>query len=255
MPSSADIVRIMQLLDDVYGHPVWEPRYQPVDELIYTILSQNTTDANTVRSFGALRDRFPTWADVRDAPVEEIEEAISHGGLAATKAPRIKAVLAALDDCPPGEAGAPASASPGNDDPEASDTAATSAADGATAGKRCQPNLAVLDEMTDQEALDYLTGLPGVGPKTAACVLMFSLGRPVMPVDTHVHRVARRLGLIGAKVSAEAAHPILSELAGPKNVYALHVNLVLHGRRVCRARRPACHLCALAGVCPSAGLV
>lgn len=217
MATSADMTRVLQLLDDVYGHPVWEPRYPPVDELVYTILSQNTTDANTVRSFGELRERYATWADVRDAPVEDVEKAISHGGLAPTKAPRIKAVLAALGDG--------------------------------------QPDLSVLDGMDDETALDYLTGLPGVGPKTAACVLMFSLGRPVIPVDTHVHRVSRRLGLLGPKVSAEAAHPILTELAGPEHVYALHVNMVLHGRRVCRARRPACHLCALAGICPSAGLV
>lgn len=220
---AADIRRVVAVLDDVYGRPVWEPRYPPLDELIYTVLSQNTADVNTVRSFTALRERFGSWSAVRDADPEQIEAAIKHGGLAHTKAPRIKAILEALDD------GAP------------------------SAGDR-EPDLAILEGMNDAAAVEYLTSLPGVGPKTAACVLMFSLGRPVMPVDTHVHRVARRLGLIGPRVSAEAAHPILSELAGPEDVYAAHVNLVLHGRRVCHARRPACGECALAGLCPAAGL-
>jgi endonuclease III len=219
-----DMVRIVGVLDDVYGRPVWEPRFEPLDELIYTVLSQNTTDANTVRSFTTLRERFPIWAAVRDAPVEDIEAAIAHGGLAHTKAPRIKAILEAL-------AG----------DGEGS-------ADG-------EPGLSGLAGLDDDAAADYLTDLLGVGPKTAACVLMFSLGRPVMPVDTHVHRMARRLGLIGAKVGAGAAHPLLTEMAGPENVYAVHVNMVLHGRRVCRARRPTCGSCALAGLCPSAGIV
>jgi len=212
-----DIRQVIRLLDDAYGRPVWEPRYPPLDELIYTVLSQNTTDANTVQSFTALRQRFGSWSAVRDAPIEEIEAAIEHGGLAHTKAPRIKAILESV-----GEAG--------------------------------EPDLACIETMDDEAAVAYLTGLPGVGPKTAACVLMFSLGRPVMPVDTHVHRVARRLGLIGAKVSAEAAHPLLTEMAGPENVYAAHINMVLLGRRVCHARRPACERCPLAGICPSAGL-
>lgn len=222
-PPVVDISRVVAILDDVYGRPVWEPRYPPLDELIYTVLSQNTADVNTVRSFTALRERFGSWSAVRDADPEEIEATIKHGGLAHTKAPRIKAILEALDGCAPSAEG-------------------------------CEPDLAILEGMDDATAAEYLTSLPGVGPKTAACVLMFSLGRPVMPVDTHVHRVARRLGLIGPKVSAEAAHPILSELAGPENVYAVHVNMVLHGRRVCHARRPACGECALAGLCPSAGL-
>lgn len=208
--------RVIAILDEVYGRPLWEPRYPPLDELIYTVLSQNTADVNTVRSFNALRERFASWSAVRDAAVEEIEATIRHGGLAHTKAPRIKAILDALH------------------------------------GR--EPDLAVVETLDDVTAIEYLTGLPGVGPKTAACVLMFSLGRPVMPVDTHVHRVARRLGLIGPKVSAEAAHPVLTDLAGPKDVYAAHVNMVLHGRRVCHARRPACGTCALAGICPAAGL-
>jgi endonuclease-3 len=213
--------RVVRILDDAYGRPALTPRYPPVDELVYTILSQNTADVNTDRTFAALKARFPRWTEARDAPVEAIEEAIALGGLAHTKAPRIKAILQAISE------------------------------------RTGEPDLSELDDMTDAEAQAYLTRLPGIGPKTAACVLLFALERPVMPVDTHVHRVARRLGLIEAKASAEQAHPGLTALAGPKaaDVYAAHVDLVRHGRRVCHARRPACGQCPLAGLCPSAGLV
>ncbi len=212
--------RVVRILDDAYGRPVLSPRYPPVDELVYTILSQNTADVNTDRTFAALKTRFPRWTEVRDAPVAQIEATIALGGLAHTKAPRIKAVLAAVSE------------------------------------RTGEPDLAELDGMADAEAEAYLTRLPGIGPKTAACVLLFALERPVMPVDTHVHRVARRLGLIDAKASAERAHPELTALAGPKaeDVYAAHVDLVRHGRRICHSRRPACGQCPLAGPCPSAGL-
>jgi endonuclease-3 len=213
--------RVVRVLDDAYGRPVLSPRYPPVDELVYTILSQNTADVNTDRTFAALKARFPRWTEVRDAPVAQIEAMIALGGLAHTKAPRIKAVLEAVSE------------------------------------RTGEPDLAELDGMTDAEAEVYLTRLPGIGPKTAACVLLFALERPVMPVDTHVHRVARRLALIDAKASAERAHSELTALTGPKaeDVYAAHVDLVRHGRRVCHARRPACGQCPLAGLCPSAGLV
>ena len=154
------------------------PRYPPVDELVFTVLSQNTADVNTERTFASLKARFPEWTAARDASAEEIEEAIALGGLAHTKAPRIKRILEAI-----------------------------SARTGA-------PDLGELDGMTDEEAQAYLVALPGVGPKTAACVLLFALERPVMPVDTHVHRVARRLGIIDEKVTADQAHPLLTELAG-----------------------------------------
>jgi endonuclease-3 len=213
--------RVVRVLDDAYGRPVLTPRYPPVDELVYTILSQNTADVNTDRTFAALKARFPRWTEARDAPVEAIEETIALGGLAHTKAPRIKATLQAASE------------------------------------RTGAPDLSELDAMTDAEAQAHLTRLPGIGPKTAACVLLFALERPVMPVDTHVHRVARRLGLIEAKASAEQAHPDLTALAGPKakDIYAAHVDLVRHGRRVCHARLPACGQCPVAGLCPSAGLV
>ena len=210
------------ILDDFYGRPTLSPRYPAVDELIFTVLSQNTADVNTERTFTSLKARFPDWTSVRDGSAEEIEEAIALGGLAHTKAPRIKKILEAI-----------------------------SARTGA-------PDLSELDGMSDREAVDHLVALPGVGPKTAACVLLFALERPVMPVDTHVHRVARRLGIIDGKVTADQAHPLLTELAGPDDaaqVYAVHVDFVRHGRRICHARRPACGECPLASMCPSAGLV
>jgi len=209
------------LLDDFYGRPVLSPRYPPVDELIFTVLSQNTADVNTERTFASLKARFPEWTAARDAAAEEIEATIALGGLAHTKAPRIKRILGAISE------------------------------------RTGAPDLSELDGMTDDEAQAYLVALPGVGPKTAACVLLFALERPVMPVDTHVHRVARRLGIIGEKVSAEQAHPLLTALAGPDDpaqVYAVHVDFVRHGRRVCHARRPACGECPLAGMCPSVGI-
>ncbi len=220
VPPKVQLARAVAVLDAFYGRPVLSPRYPPVDELVFTVLSQNTADVNTERSFAALKARFPDWVSARDAQVDQIEQAIALGGLAHTKAPRIKGILEAL-----------------------------SARTGA-------PDLGVLDGMSDADAEAYLTGLPGVGPKTAACVLLFSLERPVLPVDTHVHRVARRLGIIGAKVTAEQAHPLLTELAGPEDaaqIYAVHVDFVRHGRRICHARRPACGECPLAGLCPSAG--
>ncbi len=209
------------ILDDVYGRPVLSPRYPPVDELVFTVLSQNTADVNTERTFSSLKARFPVWTAARDASPEEIEEAIALGGLAHTKAPRIKRILEAIS------------------------------------ARTGTPDLGELEHMTDDEAQAYLVALPGVGPKTAACVLLFALERPVMPVDTHVHRVARRLGIIAEKVTADQAHPLLTELAGPGDaaqVYAVHVDFVRHGRRICHARRPACGECPLAAMCPSAGI-
>ena len=209
------------LLDGFYGRPVLSPRYPAVDELVFTVLSQNTADVNTERTFASLKARFPEWTAARDASAEEIEDAIALGGLAHTKAPRIKRILEAISE------------------------------------RTGAPDLHELDDMTDEAAQAYLVALPGVGPKTAACVLLFALERPVMPVDTHVHRVAKRLGIIDEKVTADQAHPLLTELAGPYDaaqVYAVHVDFVRHGRRVCHARRPKCGECPLAAMCPSAGI-
>lgn len=214
----ARLHEIVGRLDEVSGRPVLAPRFPPVGELVYTVLSQNTSDVNTDRTFAELTKRFPTWTALRDAPVAEVESAIAGGGLSHVKAPRIVAILAALSE------------------------------------RTGEPDLSELDQMDDAAALAWLRSLPGVGPKTAACVLLFALGRPAMPVDTHVHRVAGRLGLLDHGVTAEAAHDVLTRLAGPDpaDIYAAHVDLVRHGRRVCHARRPACDRCPLIDICPSA---
>ena len=195
----------------------WRPTNDPVAELVLTLLSQNTSDTNSGRAFQQLLKRYSDWDAVLDAPVEELEETIRPGGLARTKAPRMQALLSQLRE-------------------------------------RLGPDwdASLLAEMPIDEAKRWLTGLPGVGPKTAACVLLFSLGRPALPVDTHVHRVAQRLGLIGPKVAAVPAHDLLESLMPAHRYYDFHVTLIRHGRRVCHKQRPKCHECVLADRCPSA---
>ena len=193
-----------------YGRPVLRPHRAPVDELILTVLSQNTNDRNRDVAWGRLRERFPSWPAVRDAPVAEIENAIRPGGLAPTKALRIKRILEAL----------------GEDD------------------------LCWLEDAPLEEARDYLCELPGVGRKTAACVLLFSFGRPEVPVDTHVYRVASRLGLIRPRASFDEAHDEMLRLVDPDDAYEVHVLLIRHGRRTCIARAPRCPECPLKRMCP-----
>jgi endonuclease-3 len=204
----------------LYGRPSWMSHGPPLDELIATVLSQHTSDSNSERAFASLRARFPTWSAVAEAPVAAVADAIRCGGLANVKAPRIQRILAAI------------------------------------ARDEGVHSLDHLRALPMEVARDWLLALPGVGPKTAACVLLFSLGLPAMPVDTHVHRLSRRLGLVGPDVTAEAAHPLLEALIGPDRdvVYALHLNLIQHARRVCTARSPTCARCALADICPSAVL-
>ncbi len=205
------LARIYQLLVQAYGEPAWEPDGDPLGGLIGTILSQHTSDVNSERAYRQLVETFPTWEQVRDAPVEQVAEAIRCGGLANLKARRIQEVLHVLTER---LNGAPLS-------------------------------LDFLAERPLAEARDFLRSLPGVGPKTAACVMLFSLGMPAFPVDTHVHRVSRRLGLIGAKVSADQAHTIFEQIVPAEYAHTLHVNLIRHGRRICHAQRPACERCPL----------
>ena len=195
-----------------YGRPVLRPHRKPVDELVLTVLSQNTNDRNRDVAYFRLRDRFPTWDAVREAPVEEIEEAIRPGGLAPTKSVRIHQILDAI----------------GEDD------------------------LLWLADAPLDEAREYLVGLPGVGRKTAACVLLFSFGRPDVPVDTHVYRVGGRLGLWPPKTPLVKAHDELSRLCGDDGefAYETHVLLIRHGRRTCVARAPRCAECPLRRICP-----
>ena len=208
-----EIDRLCGLLEEAYGRPYCSPEHGPLDELVLTILSQTTTAANYNRAFQSLLRLFATWEQVRGAPVEEIEAAIRSGGLARVKAARIKTLLDDIYE------------------------------------RRGELNLDFLLEMENAEARSYLMRFHGVGIKTASCVLMFSMNRPVFPVDTHVHRIAQRLGLIGLKVGADEAHELLGGMIPDEDVYSLHVNLVTHGRRVCKARHPACDACVLLEFC------
>ena len=193
-----------------YGRPVLRAHRAPIDELILTVLSQNTNDRNRDVAWARLRERLPSWDAVREAPVREIEDAIRPGGLAPTKAVRIKRILEAI----------------GEDD------------------------LCWLEDAPLEEARDYLCDLPGVGRKTAACVLLFSFGRPEVPVDTHVYRVASRLGLIRLGASFDEAHDEMLRLVDPEDAYEVHVLLIRHGRRTCVARAPRCSECPLRRMCP-----
>jgi endonuclease III len=193
-----------------YGRPVPRAHRAPVDELILTVLSQNTNDRNRDVAYSRLRERFPSWEEVRRAPLAELRDAIRPGGLAPTKAVRIKQILDELN---------------GDD-------------------------LSWLAEAPLEEARDYLRSLPGVGRKTAACVLLFSYGRPEVPVDTHVFRVGSRLGLFGERASFEEAHDEMLRLTDPTDAYEIHVLLIRHGRRTCTARAPRCADCPLRRMCP-----
>lgn len=203
----------LEVLRQEYGHHRWKPHRDPLSELVRTILSQNTSDVNSNRAFARLQERFPSWEQVRDGDVEAIVEAIRPGGLARIKAPRIKGAVQAISE------------------------------------ERGSLDLEFLRETDLDEARSWLESLVGVGPKTAACVLLFSLGRPVLPVDTHVHRVSRRLGLLQPRASTESAHEILGGMLADGAIYDFHVNMVSHGRRVCVARRPHCDVCVLAAQC------
>ena len=209
---------ILDLLNAEYGTPSLRPHRDPLAELVLTVLSQNTSDVNSGRAFARLLAAFPDWQAVMTADVRAVEEAIRPGGLAPSKAPRIQAMLREVW------------ARPGSLD------------------------LSFLQDMPMEEARAWLRSLPGVGPKTAACVLLFSLGKPALPVDTHVLRVAKRLGLAPQKASAEQAHHLLEGMLEPEEVYPFHINLIRHGRRTCLAQRPRCPACALRHGCPSAVL-
>ncbi len=211
------VARVYERLVETYGIPEWEPDGDALGGLVATVLSQHTSDVNSDRAYRRLRERFPTWEAVRDAPQAEVEEAIRPGGLAAVKAARIQEILRVL------------SARMGGGAPEAA--------------------LADLGALPQDEALARLRELPGVGPKTAACVLLFSLGKPAFPVDTHVLRVTRRLGLIGPHTTAEAAHEELAALIPPEWRHTMHVNLIRLGRQMCYARKPACERCPLRAEC------
>jgi endonuclease III len=196
-----------------YGPAVWRTPQPPLDEVVSTILSQNTNDLNRDRAFGALRERLPTWEAVRDAPRRAVVAAIRPGGLAEQKAPRIQGFLRAV-------------------------TAEHGALD-----------LDFLRRHPADEVQAWLRRFPGVGPKTAAIVMLFSLDMPAFPVDTHIYRVSGRLGLRPPKVSAEKTHSLLARLFRPEDYKDAHLNLIRLGREICQARRPACDRCPLTDLC------
>ncbi len=200
-------------LNAAYGEPHWRQHLPPVDELVCTILSQNTNDINRDHAFDALREAYPDWEAVMRAPADEVMELIRPAGLANQKGPRIQEALRTIM---------------------------------AREGKL---SLEFLAGLPLDKARSWLTNINGVGPKTAAIVLLFAFNRPAFPVDTHVHRITGRLGLIGPRVSADQAHPIMEELGAPETYYAFHLNLIRHGREVCRARQPLCELCPLQDIC------
>jgi endonuclease-3 len=209
------VARIRARLAEVYGVPVAEPHGDALAELVLTVLSQNTSDTNRDRAFVALRERFPTWDALASAPGGEVADAIRPGGLSQIKAPRILAILREIRD-----------------------------RDGSL-------DLAWMRHASDDDVAAYLVSLPGVGPKTAACVLLFAYGLRDVPVDTHVSRVGTRLGLLRPKAPFEELHDQMLDLTPPGAELELHVNLLRHGRRTCHSQRPQCGACALARMCPS----
>jgi endonuclease-3 len=210
---SRRVLAVHKRLGEAYGEPTWRPHLDPVSELVSTILSQNTNDVNRDRAFAHLRERFPTWEGVRDADEAEVKEAIRIAGLSNQKGPAIQRALRQISE------------------------------------QRGDLSLSFLADMPVPEAKAWLTEIKGVGPKTAAIVLLFSLGMPAFPVDTHVHRVTGRLGLIGPKVTRERAHEILEELLPQELYYAFHLNVIRHGREVCASRAARCEICTLTGLC------
>lgn len=213
--AAAKLDAVYHQLVAMYGVPTWAPDGDALGGLIGTILSQNTSDVNSNRAYEQLIAAFPTWEAVRDAPTEAVADSIRSGGLANIKAQRIQQVLHVLSE---------------------------RLGDGPL-------TLDLLDDMPLDDALAYLRALPGVGPKTAACVLLFNLGRPAFPVDTHVWRVTRRLGLIGPRVNADEAHVLLGRAIAPEWRYTMHVHLIRHGRQICHAQRPDCPHCDLRAEC------
>jgi endonuclease III len=218
-PSRARVARIRDRLRAVYGVPLIAPHGDPIAELVLTVLSQSTNDRNRDVAYMRLRERLPSWEVVMHAPVAEVEEAIRPGGISRVKSARIQAILRAIAEDPRDPAGT--------------------------------LSLDWLPHVPIGEARDYLMALPGVGRKTAACVLLFAYGLREVPVDTHVSRVGTRLGLLRAGASFKELHDQMLALTPPGEELELHVNLLRHGRRTCHARSPACPDCALARMCPS----
>ena len=212
------IEQVLHLLGKEYGHKKWNPDRDPVAVLVQTILSQNTSDRNSDRAFDSLLAAFKTWQDIADADTRIIARSIRIGGLADVKANYIKDALNAIKELQ------------GNFD------------------------LDFLRSLSLNEARDWLMQLPGVGMKTASCVLLFSLGIPALPVDTHVYRVSQRLGLFDNKMPVNRAHIYLESIVPQNMAYEFHILLIEHGRKTCKARNPYCYKCVVQAICPSSSL-
>ena len=212
-PLPEDITAVHRRLRADQGAFVPKPVLPIIDEIVATVLSQHTSDINSERTFAQLKDRFPSWEQVAGAPPDLLADAIRCGGIADQKARRIQQILAAIEE------------------------------------REGSLSLGRLYDLDDAAVEAYLLSLPGVGPKTAACVLAFAMGRPAFPVDTHVHRVAIRLGWIPASTTADKAHQLLAPRIPPELRYDLHVALIGHGRAVCRAQRPRCEVCVVRDLC------
>ena len=215
MPEPRDVIAVQRLLRGSQGPFVPKPSLPIVDELIATVLSQHTSDRNSERAFADLKAAFPAWEQVLDAPPEALADVIRSGGIADQKARRIQRILAEIGE------------------------------------REGRIDLGRLRDLDDAAVEEYLTSLPGVGPKTAACVLVFAMGRAAFPVDTHVHRVAVRLGWLPPRTTAAAAHQVLTPVVPPGIRYDLHLALITHGREVCKAQRPRCGACVLRDRCPA----
>ena len=209
----ARALKIHEALLESFGEPIWRNPLPAIDELVSTILSQNTNDVNRDRGFNALRAKFPTWEAVSDAKAEDVIAAIKPAGLANQKGPRIQQILRAITE------------------------------------ERGSLNLDFLAGLPVEEARAWLTKFNGVGPKTAAIVLCFSLNMPAFPVDTHIYRVSGRIGLRPEKMTVEQAHPHLESIFPPETYYAGHLNLIRLGREICGARKPNCPKCPIIKLC------
>ena len=217
--SAEKIKKISKLLNREYGERIWRPSGDPLKVLIGTILSQNTSDNNSHQAFRNLKNRFKNWDDIRKAPTKRIEKAIKHGGLAKIKAKRIKDMRKHQEIL------------------------------NRIHKDNHNTNLSHLKKMETQKVIEYLKRFKGVGEKTVACVLLFSLGRPIIPVDTHVLRLSRRLDLIPEKTEPKKAHQILQKLVQKNLVFSFHLNLIEHGRKICKAKNPRCDECVLFDLC------
>jgi len=212
-PLAKRAIKIHERLLEFYGEPVWRNPLPAIDELVSTILSQNTNDSNRDRAFNSLRANFGTWEEVRDAETMDVVNAIRPAGLANQKGPRIQQVLRSITE------------------------------------ERGSLDLSFLEDLSADEARTWLMRFNGVGPKTAAIVLCFSLGKPAFPVDTHIYRVTGRIGLRPERMTVEQAHPHLEALFPPETYYAAHLNIIRLGREICQARRPRCEVCPILTLC------